>query len=97
MPGLLRLRGPLVVVGHTDATGTDSYNQGLSKRRSASASRYLRSRGVTRDIRALGRGETEPIAGNDSEEGRRLNRRVEVAIYANDALRAEARRQAATP
>lgn len=84
----------LMIVGHTDETGTDSYNMGLSKRRAASASRYLRSHGVSRGIRALGRGETEPIASNDSAEGRQQNRRVEIAIYASDKLRAEAERQA---
>jgi outer membrane protein OmpA-like peptidoglycan-associated protein len=89
-------KSDLMIVGHTDATGSDSYNQGLSKRRAAAASHYLRSQGVTRSIRALGRGESEPIADNGTEEGRRLNRRVEVAIYASDALRAEAERQAGT-
>jgi outer membrane protein OmpA-like peptidoglycan-associated protein len=84
----------LMIVGHTDGTGSDSYNMGLSKRRATAASRYLHSQGVDRSIRALGRGETEPIAVNDTDEGRRLNRRVEVAIYASSALRAEAKRQA---
>jgi outer membrane protein OmpA-like peptidoglycan-associated protein len=87
-------KSDLMIVGHTDATGSDSHNLGLSKRRAASASHYLRSQGVNRNIRALGRGETEPIADNASEDGRRLNRRVEVAIYASDALRAEAEKQA---
>ena len=84
----------LMIVGHTDAVGTDSYNLGLSKRRAAAASRYLRSQGVIRTIRSLGVGEREPIADNESEEGRQQNRRVEVAIYASKALRAEAERQA---
>ncbi len=87
-------KSDLMIVGHTDATGSDSYNQGLSRRRASTASRYLRSQGVNRSIRALGRGETEPIADNETDEGRRLNRRVEIAIYASDALRAEAERQA---
>jgi outer membrane protein OmpA-like peptidoglycan-associated protein len=85
----------LMIVGHTDATGTDSHNLGLSRRRASTASSYLRSHGVARDIRALGRGETEPIATNDTEAGRRQNRRVEIAIYASDELRAEAERAAA--
>jgi outer membrane protein OmpA-like peptidoglycan-associated protein len=88
-------KSDLMIVGHTDATGTDSYNMGLSKRRASSASNYLRSHGVTRGIRTLGRGETEPIATNDTEEGRQLNRRVEIAIYASDKLRAEAAKEAA--
>ncbi len=87
-------KSDLMIVGHTDATGTDSYNMGLSKRRAASASGYLRSHGVARGIRALGRGETEPIASNDTNEGRQQNRRVEIAIYASDKLRAEAARAA---
>jgi outer membrane protein OmpA-like peptidoglycan-associated protein len=86
----------LMIVGHTDATGSDSHNQGLSRRRAGAASSYLRSAGVSRSIRTLGRGENEPIATNDTDEGRRLNRRVEVAIYASDAMRAEAEREAAS-
>jgi outer membrane protein OmpA-like peptidoglycan-associated protein len=83
-------KSDLMIVGHTDATGTDSYNLGLSKRRAAAASAYLRSHGVARGIKALGRGETEPVASNDTDEGRQQNRRVEIAIYASDKLRAEA-------
>jgi len=84
----------LMIVGHTDATGTDSYNQGLSRRRAGAAGSYLRSQGVTRTIRAIGRGESEPIADNETEERRQQNRRVEVAIYASKAMRTEAERQA---
>jgi outer membrane protein OmpA-like peptidoglycan-associated protein len=84
----------LMIVGHTDATGTEAYNQGLSERRAYSAQRYLYSQGVTRPIRTLGRGELEPIASNETEDGRAHNRRVEVAIYAGDALKNEAKREA---
>jgi outer membrane protein OmpA-like peptidoglycan-associated protein len=84
----------LMIVGHTDAVGSDSYNLGLSRRRAGAASRYLRSQGVTRTIKSLGVGEREPIADNESEDGQQQNRRVEVAIYASKALRAEAERQA---
>ena len=80
----------LMIVGHTDATGTEAYNQDLSERRAYSAQRYLNSQGVTRPIRTLGRGELEPIASNETEDGRAHNRRVEVAIYAGDALKKEA-------
>ena len=83
----------LMIVGHTDAMGTQEYNQELSERRASSARRYLGSRGVTRPIRTLGRGELEPVASNDTESGRARNRRVEVAIYAGDALKDEARRE----
>lgn len=84
----------LMIVGHTDDVGTDSYNMGLSRRRSAAARSYLRSQGVSRGITALGRGETEPIATNETDEGRSQNRRVEVAIYASKAMRESAVRQA---
>ena len=89
-------KSDLMIVGHTDATGTDSYNMALSRRRASSASGYLRSHGVNRGIKALGRGETEPIASNDSDAGRQQNRRVEIAIYASSKLRAEAEKAAST-
>lgn len=84
----------LMIIGHTDSKGTAEYNQDLSERRAQSARRYLASQGVTRTIRTLGRGETEPVASNEDEYGRAKNRRVEVAIYAGDALKAEAKREA---
>ena len=84
----------LLIVGHTDAVGTESYNQALSERRAQAAASYLSGRGVERlDLR--GRGETEPIASNESEDGRHRNRRVEVAIFASEEARAAAKRQAA--
>ncbi|HSA54185.1 MAG TPA: OmpA family protein [Gemmatimonadaceae bacterium] len=80
----------LLIVGHTDAVGTSEYNQSLSERRAVAACNYLTGQGVNSvRLRAVGRGETEPIAVNDTERGRQLNRRVEVAIYAN----AQARKQ----
>lgn len=87
-------KSDLMIVGHTDATGTDSYNMTLSKKRAASAKAYLQTQGVSRTIQALGRGEVEPIASNDDDAGRQQNRRVEIAIYASKALRAEAEREA---
>jgi outer membrane protein OmpA-like peptidoglycan-associated protein len=84
----------LLIVGHTDAKGTESYNLDLSERRALAAERYLAARGVER-IDTKGRGEFEPIASNETEDGRQLNRRVEIAIYASEEARAEARRQAA--
>jgi outer membrane protein OmpA-like peptidoglycan-associated protein len=81
----------VLIVGHTDATGSDSYNQGLSERRAASAAAFLASQGVTRTrVQTTGRGETEPIETNDSAEGRTQNRRVEVVIVANQQLRQSA-------
>ena len=86
----------LMIIGHTDAVGSDSYNMGLSKRRANAARNYLRAQGVDRGIASVGRGENEPIATNETDEGRDLNRRVEVAIYASKQMRAEAQRQAAS-
>jgi outer membrane protein OmpA-like peptidoglycan-associated protein len=85
----------LMIVGHTDAVGSTQYNQGLSERRANSAARYLNTRSVTRYIATAGLGEREPLATNDTEGGRQLNRRIEVAIYASAALQEQARRQAA--
>jgi outer membrane protein OmpA-like peptidoglycan-associated protein len=84
----------LMIVGHTDSQGPDSYNWDLSDRRSRSAADYLASQGVARArLRTAGRGETEPIAANDTEAGQQQNRRVEVAIYASEAYRNELKRQ----
>jgi outer membrane protein OmpA-like peptidoglycan-associated protein len=78
----------LLIVGHTDATGTDAYNQGLSERRARSARAYLVTQGVPDPrIRTEGKGETEPVATNDTDAGRAQNRRVEVAIFASEAYR----------
>jgi outer membrane protein OmpA-like peptidoglycan-associated protein len=83
----------LMIVGHTDATGPDSYNMTLSERRAAAASNYLAAQGVSRErLRSTGRGETEPLVSNDTEADRQKNRRVEVAIYANEQLKAQALR-----
>ena len=81
----------VLIVGHTDATGSDSYNQGLSDRRAASAAAYLSQQGVTRTrVKTAGRGESEPIESNETAEGRAQNRRVEVVIVANEQLRQNA-------
>jgi outer membrane protein OmpA-like peptidoglycan-associated protein len=78
----------LLIVGHTDAKGDDAYNQRLSERRSASAAAYLASQGVDRArLSATGKGESEPIATNDTDAGQAKNRRVEVAIFASEAYR----------
>jgi len=85
----------LLIVGHTDNVGTDAYNLGLSERRAEAAASYLRFRGVSQGrLRTSGRGELEPVSSNDTEQGRSLNRRVEVAIYASDKMQEAARRQA---
>jgi outer membrane protein OmpA-like peptidoglycan-associated protein len=78
----------ILLEGHTDNTGTDEYNLELSKLRSQSVGNFLAAEGVnpTR-FTIMGYGESQPIADNMTEEGRALNRRVEVAIYANDKLK----------
>ena len=78
----------LLIVGHTDAKGSDDYNMSLSQRRASAAAQYLVSQGVEAGrLRTLGLGETEPKAANDTEANMALNRRVEVAIYASEAYR----------
>ena len=78
----------VMLVGHTDADGTDAYNQGLSERRASAAAAFLASAGVPRArIEATGRGEAEPVASNDTASGKAQNRRVEIAIFASEAAR----------
>jgi outer membrane protein OmpA-like peptidoglycan-associated protein len=69
------------VAGHTDSTGTDSYNQALSERRANSVSAYLRSQGViSQRLITVGMGEARPVADNSSDAGRQANRRVEITM-----------------
>jgi outer membrane protein OmpA-like peptidoglycan-associated protein len=78
----------LLIVGHTDSKGDDAYNMNLSLQRANAASQYLQSQGVPASrVSTAGRGETEPVASNDTEAGMQLNRRVEVAIYASPQAR----------
>ncbi|HEV8380433.1 MAG TPA: OmpA family protein [Gemmatimonadales bacterium] len=77
-----------LIVGHTDSDGSADYNMDLSNRRALSAANFITGEGVDRArISTAGRGEAEPIATNGSDAGRQLNRRVEVAIYADAAAR----------
>lgn len=83
------------IIGHTDSKGTESYNQDLSERRAGSVYTYLLSRDITASrITTVGMGEEDPIATNDTDEGRSFNRRVEFVITANEKMKEEARRQA---
>lgn len=69
------------IIGHTDNTGSDAINNPLSIQRANATRDYLMARGVAMNrITTAGRGEREPIAGNDSEAGRAQNRRVEIYI-----------------
>ena len=84
----------VLIVGHTDDTGSDSYNQGLSQRRADAAAAFLATQGIARSrVQTSGKGESEPVATNLSDEGRQQNRRVEVAIYASEAYRQELMRK----
>src|SRR5690606_16244412 len=81
------------IIGHTDSVGTEEYNLGLSNRRASSAAEFLVAQGVARNrIFTTGMGMSDPVASNDTPEGRQLNRRVEVVIYANEEWRQEAQR-----
>jgi outer membrane protein OmpA-like peptidoglycan-associated protein len=69
------------VYGHTDSVGDDSYNFQLSQRRALSVATYLNAQGVDAQRFAVtGFGESQPIAGNDTEQGRAANRRVEIQL-----------------
>ena len=88
----------LLIVGHTDATGSDDYNMALSERRARSTALYLANRGVDASrLRTMGLGETEPVASNETAAGQAQNRRVEVAIYASDAYRSQLQSQYRQP
>ena len=79
----------LLIVGYTDSEGTSDYNLALSQRRAMAVSSFLAGQGVTvLRLRTAGRGEMEPVSTNDTDAGRQLNRRVEVAIFANTSARA---------
>lgn len=85
----------ILLIGHTDSMGADDYNQRLSERRAQAAASFLANAGVSPlRIKSIGRGEAEPIASNDTEMGRQENRRVEVAIFASEAMRRDAQRGA---
>jgi outer membrane protein OmpA-like peptidoglycan-associated protein len=78
----------IMVQGHTDATGGDDHNMALSKDRAHSVGGYLQQKGVKSGrIAESGLGETAPVADNGTDAGRQANRRVEVAIWANDKLK----------
>lgn len=70
-----------IIIGHTDSVGDADYNIGLSMRRAEAVAAYLVSTGIaTEKLRVLGRGETDPIASNDTKEGQAQNRRVEIVV-----------------
>jgi outer membrane protein OmpA-like peptidoglycan-associated protein len=82
----------IMVIGHTDNVGSDPFNMNLSRDRAASVKTYAMVQGVNSGrLKTEGKGETEPIASNDTDAGRAQNRRVEIVIVANDAMKAEAK------
>lgn len=69
------------IVGHTDSKGSKEYNQRLSEKRAKSVARYLETNAVIKArVKAGGMGEDDPIATNDTREGRAMNRRVEIKL-----------------
>lgn len=83
----------ILIEGHTDSTGAEDYNQTLSEKRANSVSGYLMTLGVSgQRLTTIGYGENQPIADNESASGREKNRRVEVAIYANEKMKKAAKR-----
>jgi len=69
------------VAGHSDSTGPESYNQGLSERRAKGVQEYLRKGGVSgQQLDSIGEGEGNPVADNATRDGRAQNRRVELNI-----------------
>ena len=83
----------VLVEGHTDNTGTNEYNLTLSKKRASSVQDYLISLGLDNSrMEIAGYGESQPVTTNETVTGRQTNRRVEVAIYANDKMQRMAKR-----
>jgi len=84
----------ILIEGHTDSDGTDEYNQTLSERRSSSVKSFLAQQNVMSGrMTTMGYGEAQPVADNASAGGKQANRRVEVAIMANEDLRKAAEAQ----
>ena len=84
------------IYGHTDNTGSDAINDPLSLRRAQSVQGYLSTCGVNASQMksVLGKGSKEPVASNDTKEGRAQNRRVEVYLYASEAMIEAAQKEA---
>ena len=83
----------ILVEGHTDDTGTDEFNMQLSEKRAYAVSNYLQAEGVPQDRFTIKwYGENQPKYPNDSEENRIKNRRVELAIVANDKMKKKAKK-----
>ncbi len=87
----------LLIEGHTDDVGKDTYNYGLSQRRAEAVANYLRTTSIASDrLITKWYGETQPISTNTDAASRALNRRVEFVITANEKMKAEAKAEAGT-
>ncbi len=85
----------ILIEGHTDSDGSEEFNQTLSERRARSVSAFLAQHNVSSPrMTPIGYGELQPIADNTTPEGKQANRRVEVAIMANEKLKKAAEEQA---
>ncbi|GAB5525526.1 MAG: OmpA family protein [Roseivirga sp.] len=83
----------ILIEGHTDSTGSDDHNQALSERRATSVTNYLIGTGIPSSrLTKVGYGESQPVADNNTSSGRTKNRRVEIAIFANDKMKRMAKR-----
>ena len=83
------------IQGHTDDTGTDSYNLGLSERRANAVAAYLRSKNISSSrLTIKGFGETAPKYANTDEDSRSMNRRVDFLITANEKMKADSKKEA---
>jgi len=83
----------VMVFGHTDNTGSEEINQTISEKRASSVSNYASAIGADASrFNTVGLGESSPVADNGSVAGRSANRRVELAIYANEKLQKAAKR-----
>ena len=83
----------ITIDGHTDSSGSDAINQPLSQRRAQAVANELTSKGVDNSrITATGYGSSQPVAPNTTEAGKAANRRVEVAIFANEKMQKAAKK-----
>jgi outer membrane protein OmpA-like peptidoglycan-associated protein len=84
----------LEIQGHTDNTGTEDYNMGLSQRRAQAVANYLTNHNIaSRRVKTIGFGETAPKYSNDTESGRSQNRRVNFLITANEKMKNDAKKE----
>ena len=82
----------ILVEGHADATGSEDHNLKLSRQRADAVADYLKSQGVKASrLDEKGYGESQPVADNSTETGRQKNRRVDIAVYANDKMQKAAK------